>query len=99
MIKLLVHTITSKRDMNGNCYHSATFTSTVSGSSFNMPDTGGENNATHFARKAGLNWDEISSTQATLPIRQYNAIVKSWKFITWEDAERAIVALTEQVPT
>jgi hypothetical protein len=95
MIKLLVHTVSSKRDVYGNCYHSATFTSTRTGSQFSMRDTGGENNAAHFARKAGLDWDEVSSTQATLPIRQYNAVVRSWQYMRWKDIESAIRALVE----
>lgn len=90
MIKLIITTYTSKRDVYGNCYHSAVFTSTATGDSFQVRETGGDSNAAHFARKAGLDWTEISSSQSVLPIREYNRLVKAWPYKSFEDTVAAI---------
>lgn len=74
MIRFLIHTTVSKRDMYGNCYSYSSVTSTKTGrslviSSGAMSDGG---NVKALLRKAGLEHSEIHYTESMLPIREWN---------------------------
>lgn len=87
MIKFLVDIVSSKRDLNGNCYHAATITRT----SDNLQLAGtidSPGNVYSYICRAGLaafGQNEVHETQTTLPIRQFNALTKRYKHIHGED--------------
>lgn len=95
MIKLIVETVTSERDLNGNCYHAAIFVSTRTGERMTVRDIGGESNARGAAREAGLEWDELYCTQAVIPKRQWQHTVKGYgPYLTGEQLAAKLKALT-----
>jgi hypothetical protein len=72
MIKLIVDSVHSNRDINGNVYWFSTITPTRDKSqsiTVLIPD---RSNTIFAAREAGLEWKEIYSTESSLPIRQWN---------------------------
>ena len=104
MIRIIVHVTTSKRDLNGNCYHFAKFYNTKKGR-FNhvvVDSLGGEDNAAHIAYKlAGGDWEQILVFVATLPIRQWhrehaklrNAATKGAISMDYEGSKESTIAL------
>ncbi len=85
MIKLILTTYTSERDRNGNCYHSGVVRSTVTGERVKFRETGGRENLPQFARRAGLEWEDLNYEAVTLPIREYNRLTKAWPYRSTED--------------
>ena len=75
MIRFLIHTVSSLTDINGNRYHFATITSTVTGKILRIKQVGGESNARALLRKhTGADWEEINSTQSDMKIREFDRI-------------------------
>lgn len=79
-IRFLVHTVTSAPDSNGNRYHWARITSTVTGRSLVMLDTTASNGRIMARRGCELlglgGWcPEVHETDATIPKRQWSASV------------------------
>ena len=69
-IKYIVHTTSSLRDYNGNCYHFARITSVKTKKSLVISDVGGESNATALlfrkddnGKALASSWEEIYSVQ------------------------------------
>jgi hypothetical protein len=78
MIRLIIHVLTSARDLSGNCYHAARITRTRDGASITIKDLGGDSNARHYAANAGLDYAEIYSVQEVIPIREWNRATKEY---------------------
>jgi len=70
MIKFIIETVTSSRDVNGNCYHIAVVTRTDNHEYFRT-QVGSESNAVHYARCAGLDWNELYNVQRIVSKRTY----------------------------
>jgi hypothetical protein len=69
-IDYIVETVSSKRDVNGNCYHVATITSTRTGASLAFH----ANSRTHAAQLVyGVTGDHECAhcSEATIPIREF----------------------------
>lgn len=69
-IRFIVETITSERDRNGNCYHFARITSTLTGRSLSV-QVGGNGNARALVKAVGDTWDSLHSVEITIPKRQW----------------------------
>lgn len=78
MIKYLIEVTTSKRDLNGNCYHAATITKTENGESIEGT-IDAPSNVQMYLRRANVEWNEMRMTESVLPIRQFNAATKGFK--------------------
>ncbi len=76
-IRFLVHTVSSKTDVNGNRYHYAVITSTATGRALAVRNLGGDSNGVSLVRQALDTWEGIHRSEATLPIREFNARHKS----------------------
>lgn len=74
-IKAIVHTISSKRDTNGNCYHYAVVTSTLTGDSLHF-HAGGESNARHMVYNVLGDHRTFHAVETELPIRQWERRAK-----------------------
>ena len=74
MIRFLIDTTVSKRDISGNCYHYSIVTSTSTGQSVTIRAGWGSDggNIKAALHKAGIEWEEMRYTERTLPIRQWN---------------------------
>ena len=69
-VKYIVHTTSSLRDYNGNCYHFARITSTKTKKSLVIADVGGASNAVALlfrrddkGKSLASSWDEVYSVQ------------------------------------
>ncbi len=71
MIRYIVETVSSKRDVYGNCYHYAVITSTKTGKKLIIKHCGGPDNAKHYVHKVA-DWSEMHATETIYPIRRYN---------------------------
>lgn len=73
MIRFLIHTVSSLTDINGNRYHFATITSTVTGKELRIKQVGGESNARALLREhTNADFEQINSTQSDMKIREFN---------------------------
>ncbi len=74
MIRFLIDTTVSKRDVSGNCYHYSVVTSTKTGQSLTIGSGWGSDggNIKALLRRAGLDWSEIHYAEAMIPIREFN---------------------------
>ena len=79
VIKFIIETVTSSRDVNGNCYHVAAVTRTDTRECFRT-DVGGEQNALFHARRAGLEYNEVYNVQCVIPKKQFKWISKDVKY-------------------
>ena len=71
MKQFIIETITSKRDINGNCYHFAIITSTLTGRQL-MTQVNGDSNATAMVKRLlDLDWSDIHYSGHVLPIREW----------------------------
>ena len=70
VIKFIIETVTSSRDVNGNRYHIAVVTRTDNHECFRTI-VGGDSNAQHYARCAGLEWSELYNVQRVVSKRTY----------------------------
>jgi len=93
LIKLIIMTYTSERDVNGNCYHAARVISTATRESAVFGNVGGENNMTGYARNAGLEWEEIFSAQIVLPKRQWKRVTDGWPYVPTDQIEAELKRL------
>ena len=78
MIRYIVETISSKTDRNGNRYHFARVTSTLSGNSLVIDHVGDESNAASLVRRlTGADWSEVHRTESTLGLRDWSRANKA----------------------
>lgn len=75
MIRFIVETVSSKRDVYGNCYHYAIVTSTKTNKCLIIKHCGGPDNARHYVHKV-VEWSEMYSSETSLPIRQFDRLAK-----------------------
>ena len=77
MVKYIVETTSSLRDLNGNCYHFAVITSTKTKRSLSV-NVHGASNAAHilFSLKLVSDWSEIYTTEKWVKIRDFQRINK-----------------------
>lgn len=78
-IRFLVHTVSSKTDINGNRYHYAVITSTETGRTLCVKNLGGDSNGRHLVRRALDTWEGIHNEETSLPIREWQRRHKSQK--------------------
>ena len=81
-IRFLVHTVSSRVDVNGNCYHYAIITSAASGRTLTVKNLGGEDNAQGLVRRCFDSWEDAGlhrTHEERVPIRQFNARHKAQK--------------------
>lgn len=73
MIRYLIDTTVSKRDVSGNCYNYSVVTSTKTGATLRINSGYGSDggNIKAMLRKAGLDWSEIHYSERLLPIREF----------------------------
>ena len=71
MIRAILHSRYSKRDINGNCYWYSTVTNTENGESVSF-HTHGDGNTRAILRELGFDWREMSCTEECMPIRRWN---------------------------
>ncbi len=77
MIKYIIDTVSSLRDVNGNCYHFARITSTKTGNSLVIDSVGGESNAPSLVRsKLDLDFSEIHYTNTWESKRDWQRMSK-----------------------
>jgi len=84
LIKYIVHTTTSNRDLNGNCYHFARITSTKTGKSIVIDGVGGDSNAAGLllrrdektGKSIAKNWNEVHTYQTFEPKREWQRMNK-----------------------
>ena len=70
MIKFIIETVTSSRDVNGNCYHISIITRTDNGEHFRT-DVGGKDNALFYARRTGLEFNELYNVQCVVSKKDF----------------------------
>lgn len=73
---VIVETITSERDRNGNCYHLAVFYNPAKGRQQCVRmGVGGQSNARHIAyRLAGNDWERTLCFESTVPKSQFKRL-------------------------
>lgn len=76
-IRFIVETVTSERDRNGNCYHFARVTSTVTGKTLCIAEVGGTTNARWIVTRSVSNDGHypVHTVETTLPKRQWQHCV------------------------
>lgn len=74
MIRFLIDTTVSKRDINGNCYNFSVVTSTKTGKHLVIDSGWGSSgdNVWALLRKAGLDWAELKYCERVIGIRDFN---------------------------
>ena len=58
-IRFIIHTVSSARDRNGNCYHFSRVTSTITGRSMVMHSDEVKNVPSRVMKCMKLSWDDI----------------------------------------
>ncbi len=77
MIKYIIDTVSSLRDINGNCYHFARITSTKTGHSLVIDSVGGDNNANYLVmRLLKLDYSQIHYTNTWEAKRDWQRMSK-----------------------
>ena len=77
MIKYIIDTISSLRDVNGNCYHFARITSTKTGHSLVIDSVGGDSNAPALVRRLlDLDFSQIHNTNTYEAKRDWQRMSK-----------------------
>ena len=79
-IKAVLQSIYSRRDKFGNVYWAFRFTDTATGKSVEGTISGGESNIRSMLRPLGLESSEVHSSIIELPIRQWNALTKDFRY-------------------
>ena len=76
MIRFLINTTVSKRDIYGNCYNYSIVTSTKTGKRLAINSGWGSDggNIRAMLRQAGLEWNEISYTDSMVGIREHGRL-------------------------
>jgi len=76
MITLMVHTMSSKADINGNRYHIARITSAKTKNAI-LVSTYGEGNIIHKLRSFGFEWEDLYETNETIGKRRLNHLAQT----------------------
>ena len=77
MIKYIIDTVSSLRDVNGNCYHFARITSTKTGNSLVIDQVGGESNIRALVmKKLNLDFSQIHYTNSWEGKRDWQRVSK-----------------------
>lgn len=80
MIKAILESLYSKRDIYGNCYWAFRFTDVPTGKQVTGTVSGGESNISAIVREMGLTWEQVHYSMQEIPIRQFNALTKAWAY-------------------
>src|SRR5258706_15420405 len=75
-IKVILESLYSKRDRNGNCYWAFRYTDTATGKQVVGNISGGESNIRSMLRPLGLDSETVHSTITEIPIREFNRLTK-----------------------
>ena len=93
-IRAIVHTFTSERDRNGNCYHAARVTNTDTGASITIGHVGGQQNASAEVRRLlGFNHEGVYLVEEVIPIRQFQRGPGQWDYLDSEATTLAMCSL------
>lgn len=86
MIKYIVHTVSSKKDGNGNTYHYCHIVPTdTSLKSFTFVADGPTNGASMLRKELGLSWSDVYDAYSSdMPIRRFNAKIKGINLYEYE---------------
>lgn len=96
MIRYIVETITSERDVNGNCYCFAVVTSTKTKARI-LFNTGGKSNAIHdVMRLLDLTWKDVYEVQVTLPKRRWREYAKAVTLYEHELTPEMLLAIEQE---
>ena len=90
MIKLVLHITNSKRDMYGNCYYFVLL-QRVRDSKILIGTVDVGNNVSHYLRRAGFEWDELSLHEQELPVREFDRVAKAMNHLD----EKQIIAFAK----
>jgi hypothetical protein len=71
----------SKRDLNGNCYHALTLTRAIDGKSYSGRIDCRENHYYTLRKIAESLGGENLYLAETLPIREFQRLVKDWSYL------------------
>lgn len=87
-IKIIVETIASERDRNGNCYTFARFYLPSKGRSAALvAHVDGESNARSIAyNAAGKDWETVLAFESTIPKREWTEAAKGAHYDSMADA-------------
>lgn len=93
MIRFIIETTSSKRDVYGNRYHFADITSTITGQRLRC-GVGGASNALSLVRQTGARFDEIHNVEiAHVPLRDWRRADKRTKIFEHQVTPDMITAL------
>ena len=81
MIRFIIRTTVSKRDVSGNCYHADIITSTRTGKSLVLSASLGSDggNTKAFLRNMGIDWEEMLYVENMMGIRDFDRRYKNIK--------------------
>jgi hypothetical protein len=95
VIRLIIHVYSSERDVNGNCYHSASVTDTETGASARFRNIGGASNMDGIGQLLGIPYGYpcVYTVREQLPKRRYQRLTKYWAYIANHANQAAADAL------
>jgi len=73
-LKIILESVNSKRDRNGNCYWYFNYTDNETGKTISGTVSGGDSNIRSIVRELNLNWDEVHYFNTQMSIREFNKI-------------------------
>ncbi len=99
MIRCIVETISSARDVNGNCHHFAVFYSPAKGRQARVAiETGGASNALSLAYEITKDHEAILCFEHTLPKRDWQRARKhAGTVLYYEGSDEAKAALAQLI--
>lgn len=96
---VIVETVSSETDQNGNRYHFAVFYNPAKGRQHSVAlEVGGESNARHIAYKIAGDWEGTLCFERTLPKREWQRAKGFAKVETYEGSQQASVLLGKLFP-
>lgn len=81
MVRFIVDTVGSKRDLYGNRYFFSRIRSTKTGKILEVRSDGEQNTPNQIKRLFALDWSEIHSTSSEIPKRQWETMAKNIPFL------------------
>jgi len=96
-IRAIVETTSSRRDLNGNCYHYARFYNPDKGRNtcVAVRDMGGTDNARCLANSYFGGHERVLSFERELPIREWKRTVRFLEFVGYEGSKQVKAALAD----
>jgi hypothetical protein len=89
VIKYIIHTETTPRDVNGNTYHFTVVTSTLT-RSWVCGATESRSEALRVLTLLGIKWDEVYNVNTRISKRDWQGKVRQYKSLTAKELSRLI---------